>query len=285
MIKSILRGVLESLGYSVRRINPPPAPPAPVRCVPLKTVRVDLFPNLPVELDLSDEVQRHALCSGINYESPSPQLLRSFCGPPGTMFFDMGANFGYYSYYMLAHCPHVRVHSFEPNPALVRGQRIVAAESCAGRYFPHQLGLSDDHRELVLTVSSLNTGWSTFGPNPDFKGLEDTLSTHRVPVTTFDAWRAAQSLPLPSTPSWVVKMDIEGYEPNALRGMGEALRAHAFKALLIELLDHTLNFCGGSAGEVFTLMDRAGYAPFDVWLQPTTRQAKEERNVLFLPKA
>jgi hypothetical protein len=26
----------------------------------------------------------------------------------------------------------------------------------------------------------------------------------------------------------------------------------------------------------------AGYAPFDVWLQPTTHQA---RNVLFLPKA
>ena len=138
---------------------------------------------------------------------------------------------------------------------------------------------------LTLTVSSINTGWSTFGPNPDFKGLDETLTVHRVPVMSFDGWRATQNLPLPTVPSWVVKMDVEGFEPKVLLGMSEALRAHAFKALLIEVLDHTLNFCGSSAQEVFDLMDRAGYAPFAVDPQPTERHAQEARNVLFLPRA
>ena len=108
---------------------------------------------------------------------------------------------------------------------------------------------------------------------------------HRVPVTSFDAWCTAQNLALPATPSWVAKMDVEGFEPKVLRGMNAALKAHAFKAVLVEVLDHTLNFCGATAEEVFDLMDRTDYAPFDIWLQPTKRQAKEARNVLFLPRA
>ncbi len=286
MLKNIIRAAVEGLGYSVRRIAPPPAAPLPpTHCAPLQSVRVELFPNWPVELTLGDNIQRHALLSGVNYEAPSPQLLRTFCAPPGTVFFDMGANFGYYSYYLLAHCPHLKAHSFEPNPAHLRGQRATAKELADGRYFPHQLGLGDDVGELTLAISSINSGWSTFGLNPDFRGLEETLTMHRVPVTSFDAWCTAQNLALPATPSWVAKMDVEGFEPKVLRGMNAALKAHAFKAVLVEVLDHTLNFCGATAEEVFDLMDRTDYAPFDIWLQPTKRQAKEARNVLFLPRA
>ena len=286
-MKKFLKALFESCGYSIHRIGGPPAPPPPlIRCPPLQPLRVELFPGWPVELDLSDDVQRQALHAGAGYEAPGPQLLRSFCNTPGTTFFDIGANFGYYSHFMLAHCPHVSVHSFEPNPTHARSQQAVANnELAAGRYFPHQLGLSDGAGELALTVSSINTGWSTFGSNPDFKGLENSLATHRVPVMSFDAWCAEQKISLPSTPAWVAKLDVEGFEPKVLRGMEGALRAHAFKVLLIEVLDHTLNFCGSSAEELFGIMGRAGYAPFDEHLQPTERQAREARNVIFLPRA
>ncbi|MEN9634960.1 MAG: hypothetical protein RL077_3364 [Verrucomicrobiota bacterium] len=286
MLKNIIRTVAESLGYSVHRIaRPPAAPSPPLSCVPLQPVRVELFPNWPVELTLSDTIQRHALVAGVNYEAPSPQLLRTFCSPAGSVFFDLGANFGYYSYYLLSQCPQLTVHSFEPNPTHLRGQRTAAAELAADRYFPHQIGLADRDGELTLTTSSIDTGWSTFGPNPAFKGIEETLTLQRVPVTSFDAWCQRENLALPSTPLWVAKIDVEGFEPKVLRGMSAALNGHAFKAVLVEVLDHTLNFCNETAEDVFVLMDRSGYTPFDIWLQPTVRQAREARNVLFLPKA
>ena len=284
MIKHLLRATAESLGYSIRRRAPPPAP-APLPSPALQPVRVDLFPGWPVELALGDAIQRHALAAGSEYEAPTPQLLRTFCGPPGTVFFDIGANFGFYSYYLLANCPQLTAYSFEPNPRHLAGHRAVAERLAAGRYFPMHAGLGDEDGELSLTVSSLDSGWSTLGRNPSFEGISGTLTTHRVPVMRFDDWRSAQGLALPDQPSWVAKIDVEGFEPRVLQGMSAALEAQAFKALVVEVLDHTLHFCGTTADEVFTRMDRAGYAPFDLWLQPTRRLPQEARNVLFLPRA
>ncbi len=283
MIKNLIRAMANSLGYSIRRTAAPPAPTPPPSPT-LRPVAVELFPGWPVELSLGDTIQRHALTAGSSYEAPTPQLLRSFCGTPGTIFFDIGANFGYYSYYLLSTCPQLTVYSFEPNPLHLPGHRSVAERLAAGRYFPVHAGLGDQEGDLALTVSSLDSGWSTLGRNPSFEGIRETLSTHRVPVTRFDTWRAVQGLTLPSRPSWVAKIDVEGFETKVLEGMADALEAHAFKALVVEVLDHTLNFCGTTAEEVFARMDRAGYAPFDVWLQPTRRHPQEARNVLFLPK-
>src|SRR4051812_13497583 len=120
MIKPIVSGVLRQFGYRVQRIAPAAQVTQPPRpSVPLQPVRVELFPGWPVELDLSDGLPREALQNAQSYEAPCPQLLRTFCATPESVFFDIGANFGYYSYYMLAHCPKLTVHSFEPNPAHV----------------------------------------------------------------------------------------------------------------------------------------------------------------------
>ena len=94
---------------------------------------MELFPGFPVGLDLADGVQRRALLDGPAYEAPGPALLRSFCTADETVFFDIGANFGYYSYYMLQHSAHTAVHSFEPNPAHVARQVGRAARSRHGR--------------------------------------------------------------------------------------------------------------------------------------------------------
>lgn len=272
------------MGYSIQRARPPASAAVQAGQIPaLRPVQVELFPGFAVELDLTDEMPRQVLRNVAGYEAPCPQLLRQFCTSPGDVFFDVGANFGYFSYYLLAHAPHAVVHSFEPNADHVRRQRAVAARYAPDRYFPHQLGLSDQPGEVTLTMSTIDSGWSTFGTNPHFTGQEQTLRTQVTPVVSFDGWCASQGLVLPATPSWVMKMDIEGYEVRALRGMEKALRGRAFKAVLVEVLDHTLNFCGSSAGELFSTMQRAGYVPFDVWLQPTVQQPQEARNVLFLP--
>lgn len=285
MFKSLLRTFLREAGYSIQRIAPPSLPPSPVRSPPLQAVDVELFPGWPATLDLSDHPQRHALRVGADYEAPSPRLLRTFCGTPGCVFFDIGANFGFFSHYLLSQCPRLVVHSFEPNLVHVERHRATAAALAPGRFFPHHLGLSDAAGELELVVSSVDSGWSTFGPNPHFAGQEATLSRQKAPLERFDAWCTSMNLQIPPEPVWVAKIDVEGFEPRVLRGMERALQAHAFKAILIEVLDHTLNFCGHDAGQIFDLFTSAGYTPFDTSLEPTSRQTKEERNVLFLPLA
>ena len=99
-------------------------------------------------------------------------------------------------------------------------------------------------------------GHSTFSPHPARGPVELDVE---VRVLTFDAWRLERGLALPTRPSWVLKMDIEGFEPRAIEGMDEALSARAFRGLVVELNDYTLGLCGSSTAEVRDALAQRGY--------------------------
>jgi hypothetical protein len=72
----------------------------------------------------------------------------------------------------------------------------------------------------------------------------------------------------------LLKIDVEGYEPNVLRGAHKAIAAGRIRAVLIELNDPALRSVGSSAQEVFDHLLSLGYRdglsqPFrgDIWLQ------------------
>jgi FkbM family methyltransferase len=217
---------------------------------------VELLPGVRAELDLRQPVELQSWWQGGRFEHPTTERLDAWAGA-GTAFFDIGANYGFFSLRAVhAGCP--EVHAFEPNPELHARLVATALRNGLASLHAHHLGLADAPGRIDLQVRDADLGHSSFGP----RAWADGRSV-AVEVRTFDGWRRDRGLALPDLPSWVAKIDVEGYERRVLQGMAEALAARAFLGLAVELNDLTLRSCGTSAAEVVALLADAGYAPLE----------------------
>src|SRR5439155_9425287 len=108
-----------------------------------RVVDVELFPGIRMPIDLDDLTQRHTYWQGSRYEVPTPAVLADLAREGVTHFFDVGANYGFYSYWMLYRCPALEVHMFEPNPAVLALARAAKQRNGLERLHLHGVGLSD----------------------------------------------------------------------------------------------------------------------------------------------
>jgi FkbM family methyltransferase len=174
-------------------------------------------------------------------------------------FFDVGANIGHHSLYMSSHAD--RIFAFEPF-ATVRNElerKMAHAGVRNLTAFPVALG---DRNEsgTFFPPTGTNQGTGTLGET-----LPGNASTESIQVAVVrgDDFFSANQLP----PISLLKMDVEGYEVNALEGMRETLwrdrppilmeiqrvtRTGATKSATIESLlypDHLLYEVGDSRGQ------------------------------------
>jgi FkbM family methyltransferase len=166
---------------------------------------------------------------------------------PGMTVLDVGANVGFHALHAAVRVgPSGRVFAIEPDPgnaALLRHSLAVGA--LGGPPLPVTLieaALSDQEGALVLSDlgNAGNSGArfthrersvlerSIHGPRPAF---------HEVEAVRWDSSHAGVRLDF-------VKIDVEGHEPLALRGMEEALRAHR-PLVLSEIAPSNLSAFGG----------------------------------------
>lgn len=167
----------------------------------------------------------------------------------GGAFLDVGANIGYFSL-LVAHMFSGKCHvtAFEPNPAIHALLRK-GAECSRGQAGIQivEAAVSDAAGELELVVDSGNTGHA-------FLGAKGSGSV-RVAVVKLDDW--LQQHPPPERIA-AIKLDVEGCEMNALRGMEATLRKHR-PALVVEVIDSHLKQFGTSRGELIAFLTALGY--------------------------
>jgi len=177
--------------------------------------------------------------------------------PPDGVVLDIGAHAGQFAKLFARLAPQGMVHAFEPSAyarsILVPALRLNRLANVA----VHPLALSDAPGALVLHTplkrsSALGFGLAHLG-EADAPGLDQT-----VEVTTLDAWAAANPLPRLD----LVKIDIEGWEPRALRG-GRATLARFTPALYLEVDDGHLARAGETPDGLFAWLAALGYCPFD----------------------
>lgn len=222
---------------------------------------VELFPGIWVELDLGDLTQRTTYWQGRRYERPTAGVLCQWARDPRcTGFFDIGSNYGFYSFMILSQSP-LEVHAFDPNPHNYMGVRNAKARNNLVSLHPHHLGLSDKNETLVLHHGVIDRGHSTFLVNP---GLGNPASSECT-VERFDDWLLKQPglTPPDGTCCWIAKLDVEGFELNVLRGMERNLRAGRFIGLVVEMNAYTLSLAGTSCEEVKTFLAACGYVPYE----------------------
>jgi FkbM family methyltransferase len=214
-------------------------------------VDVTLVQGVETTLHLDQPVELQSWWQGHRYEHPTTEVLDTW-SRQATRFFDVGANYGFFSLRAVANgCPDV--HAFEPNPALHRRLEETATRNGLRGLHPHHLGLADAVSTLELNVGG-DFGHSSFGPR-----AWDDKQTVPVGVVPFDRWRVEAGITLPDRPEWAVKIDVEGFELNVLRGMSETLSAHAFFGVSIELNELTLQSCGVTGDDIVAFLATTGY--------------------------
>ena len=167
----------------------------------------------------------------------------------GGAFLDVGANVGYFSL-LAAHVFREKCHvtAFEPNPSIAALLRqSVEKNSGQNRIRVIEAAVSDAPGELQLVIDRDNTGHSFLGATAG--------SGPRVAVIRIDDW--LQSNPPPERIT-AIKLDVEGCELNALRGMEATLRTHR-PALVVEVIDHHLRQFGASRDELLTFVKNLGF--------------------------
>jgi FkbM family methyltransferase len=179
------------------------------------------------------------------YELDTLRLLRRLL-KPGHHFVDCGANIGYFTI-AAARCvgPGGRVDAFEPDPInRARLEAHLAGNGAPVNVRVHAVALSDSPGQATLyhpTEASRNHGEaSLFAP-------ADTATTAYTVATA----RLDEQLDRPPN---VIKMDIEGAELMALKGMGAFLRAAAPPMLVIEHNPESAAGAGHRSGDLLRFL-------------------------------
>lgn len=169
--------------------------------------------------------------------------------PAGGGFADIGANVGYFALLVATQRTASHVEAFEPNPLIAcLLEQSVTLNQLEGRVTVNRLAVGDRAGVLPFCLHDTNTGHSRLAAG-------DAAGDIKVPVIVWDEWWA-QKRPEPRI--HCVKMDIEGAELLALRGMQQFLQRQK-PALVVEAYDHQLREFGASAEELKLFILSLGY--------------------------
>jgi FkbM family methyltransferase len=174
-------------------------------------------------LDLREAIQREMFL-GV-YEPTETGWLRQCLGL-GDTFIDVGANFGHYTTLGAALVgPTGTVFAFEPSPVANR----VLEEAIRASNIPN----------IVLTKSAVgkaNGSVSLFLPttrhlhSPSILESDPRFVPIQVPVVALDYFEPLKNIPQVK----LMKVDVEGYEPDVLDGMENLIRAKRIKNIFCE---------------------------------------------------
>ena len=194
---------------------------------------------------------------------------------PGDTFIDGGANVGMISLLAAWRVGTAgRVHAFEPNPAMLQQLHWhVQSNNLGGIIEVHEAGLGEVRgvSELIVPGDD-NFGAGTFAPPPArYHGQHQSLTAAEV-VRLDD-------LALPIHGRVVVKLDIEGYEVRALRGMANFIEQHK-PLILTEVNAEMLAQAGTSPGVLADFLMSREYRPY---AYTTSRAIIRQRRLVLRP--
>ena len=209
--------------------------------------RTSVPPGVLMDVGIVDAIERRLLTVGI-WEPAVGAILRTYLRPRCT-YFDVGANIGYFA--MMASKlvgNHGTVVCFEPS---IRAVEILShniqLNNCQNVVlFSNGLGDHPSIQTLYLARGD-NIGATTT------RKAHGSIGTERIAILRLDDLVDGLGL-VPD----LVKVDIEGGEIAALRGMERALTTHS-PPVVCELNEVHLNESGASQREAIGFMECLGY--------------------------
>lgn len=208
--------------------------------------------NLRIAVHLDDLAISWAIINGC-YEPEMRWLLAKYV-VPGACCLDVGANVGYITANMADLAgPDGHVYSYEPFPTVNRLLRITVEESgLQERVTVREAACSDEETTTTMYFAAETDNFGGSFIAQDGSEVNAGLSKLSVPVTTLDKDLAG----VPRI--HFVKMDIEGAELRALRGMEARLRQDK-PVLALEVLPEGLARQGCTPDDLLAFLFGLGY--------------------------
>jgi FkbM family methyltransferase len=184
---------------------------------PFELVETDFGPFW---MQTSDEVMRPYLLRRKRWGDAAAELLRRLL-QPGARFLDVGANIGYFSVFVHLLAKDIAIDAVEPQPVLYSLlQNNLWANGAPAR--THNVALGDQRRLLPLSSAPMNPADSRLGRHePD--GRYDLV----VPVMQADEL-------FPRRTFDVVKVSVQGFEPEVVLGMQRIIRDSPAIVLVVD---------------------------------------------------
>ncbi len=164
----------------------------------------------------------------------------------GMVVYDVGAFHGMLTMFFASRCK--QVVCYEPNE--VNRARLIE-NVCLNHLFNvevRKFGVGSEIGMGTLSYSPEMAGGGTLDPNTD------APISQAVQITTLDHDIAASKLPAPD----LIKIDIEGWELEALKGARQTLTAR-HPALFLEMHGDTMREKRQKVGEIVAFLGDAGY--------------------------
>lgn len=220
-----------------------------VAALPPQTVR--FAGALRMRVDPRDENGRRVFVTGFDRRERLTRLFIDLLQRGDTVL-DLGANVGYYTM-VASHLvgPDGLVHAFEASPFVLPWLEASVRRSgdASANIRVHGVAVAQDCGEVAFHSAA-----------PDKTGFSSIRDLgHACSETTAVPSLAIDSMLDELTPVRLVKMDIEGAELLALRGMEHLLRRDR-PHIITEMDDDFLRQLGGSAVEMCLFLIERGYA-------------------------
>ena len=214
--------------------------------------------------DLRDSIAREVCFTG-RYEPAETALLNSIL-KPGMIFVDVGANWGYFTLLAAGKVgPSGRVLSLEPDPRLFR---LLEANAKRNRLDQIQaVAVAASDREGEITLLGFDESGGNFGLSRVTTAEESVSAsansaalTFQVPTRTLDRLLTDHCVETVD----LMKMDIEGAEGLALRGLASGLAARRIQRLLLEIHPRQLQELGTPVEDALAILPEAGYQAWSI---------------------
>lgn len=205
-----------------------------------------LIDETPVFVNSNDSGCPINFMNGGAYEEDYFMTLLSF-RKPGSALLDIGANLGYYSLRFSNYFRKSKIHAFEPNPRM----RALFSKSAFLNGFSeiitiHPYAVSDKEGVLFLAVPEDHAGGASLTESGD------NANCVNVDIKNLDSYFD------PTFTCGLVKLDVEGHELQALRGMQSILERSNQCALIFEKLSPN----SGIEDEMNEILSRIGWSVF-----------------------
>jgi FkbM family methyltransferase len=211
-----------------------------------ETIRTIERNNIIMKVDIGDYVG-HYLYFG--FEDSGMQKLFELC-PKGANVLDVGTNIGWTLMNLAKKSESGRVFGFEPDPVNHRRCAENLSLNSMSNVTLFEFGLSDVNARMGIEVRTP----SNRGGNRIAKPVENELTVEVMRLDDLEFVKTIDRIDL-------IKIDVEGYEVNVLKGARSVLIKH-HPALFIEVDDNNLRQLGYSAAELLTFLTEVGYKNF-----------------------
>lgn len=221
--------------------------------VPSAELEQKMLTGFRLELNMRDRMQAVMFLKRC-HEAETEAIFKTLA-PQSRVFFDIGANVGYFSFLVKQLAPTCKVYSFEPLPKNIIAYKKNQKLNSFSDMNLQEVCVADREGETEFLIPPIEeSGWGRMAHRELFSG--EKIQRQVVTLDYFIKTQALDRLDL-------MKIDVEGYEFKVLQGALTLIETFRPK-ICIELNEPCLLDTGTSGEEIFAFFKKHKYGMYAI---------------------